>query len=132
MHDILTDETPSDPIHPHSSGLFNGQRSMDLISTEINPSEIVSVSTNGMLSKMILPSIPNQREKPMNRVVVNQQKNEERNFIEFHNPTGIEKQIRDSGGILHRKMLTDNHQVIRDITTEHTVGLSSKTTENYF
>ncbi|UMM24167.1 hypothetical protein L5515_004531 [Caenorhabditis briggsae] len=125
MHDILTDETPMDPQLPmHSSGLFNGQRSNDLMSSEINPNEIVSVSTEGIPTKMILPSLPHRRENRSHRPnQLNHNQNhrtEDRNFIEFHNPTGIEKQVLESGEVLHRKMLTDNHQVIRDITTQHT------------
>ena len=124
MHDILTDETPMDPIPTYSSGLFNGQRSNDLMTSEINPNEIVSVSTEGIPTKMILPSIPYRRDKVKNNRPVTQKTVEERNFIEFHNPTRIEKEIIESGGTLHRKMLTDNHLVIRDITTQHTVTLS--------
>ncbi|KAF1761352.1 hypothetical protein GCK72_009608 [Caenorhabditis remanei] len=120
MHDILTDETPMDPIPTYSSGLFNGQRSNDLMTSEINPNEIVSVSTEGIPTKMILPSIPYRRDKVKNNRPVTQKTVEERNFIEFHNPTRIEKEIIESGGTLHRKMLTDNHLVIRDITTQHT------------
>ncbi|CAL2036975.1 unnamed protein product [Caenorhabditis brenneri] len=119
MHDILTDETPMEQLPMQSSGLFNGQRSNDLIQSEINPHEIVSVSTEGVPTKMILPSIPHKRETPILHRNINN-RNEEKSFIEFHKPTGIEKQIVESGLILHRKMLTDNHQVIRDITTQHT------------
>ncbi|CAI2347462.1 unnamed protein product [Caenorhabditis sp. 36 PRJEB53466] len=124
MHDIVASEemTPMDPVPLPAtvppSGLFNGQRSVDLVpapSQKVNARMLPSIAP--FLQQQQQQQQRERRQLPSTSTVA---KNEERNYIEFHNPTGIGTQVKEAGETLYKKMLTDNHQVVRDIVTAHT------------
>uniref|UniRef100_A0A8R1EUF4 DEP domain-containing protein n=1 Tax=Caenorhabditis japonica TaxID=281687 RepID=A0A8R1EUF4_CAEJA len=123
MHDILLEgETPVETTPILSTGDFiEKTNGVDIPIPEAQTQTQPRFSYREILRKeRENAQIPLIAENHETARVARPAKTEERNFIEFHNPAGIEKQVQESGEVLLSKMMTDSNQVIRNITTQHT------------
>lgn len=130
MHDIIPDDDLEQmSMQVSVSSLVNKQRR-----DEPDQSNVFPVSTKGTPSSVPIhfSFLPAGSSTSDNGDFLEGPRLEH-NLIEFHKPISIKNDVLEAGLVLHRKMLSDNSQVIRDIITPHNVSIRfiQKTVKNF-